>query len=78
MATLEELNAKIAELSTKVDDDVTQGAAVISAIQALLQRLPASPDYQAQIDAVNAIIGKVTADNPAIQAAIDAANAANP
>ena len=78
MATLQELEAKIAELSTKVDEDVAQGAAVITAIQELLKRIPASTDYQAQVDAVNAIISKVTADNPAIQAAIDAANAAKP
>ena len=75
MASLTELEAKIAELSTKVDEDVTQGAAIIVAINALLAKIPASVDYQPQIDALNAIIGKVTADNPAIQAAIDAANA---
>lgn len=75
MANLADLESKIAELSTKVDDDVTQGAAIIVAINALLAKIPANVDYQPQIDALNAIISKVTSDNPAIQAAIDAANA---
>lgn len=78
MATLEELNGKIAELSEKVDLDVVQGASVIAAVNALIAKIPAGVDYQAQVDAVNAIIAKVTTDNPAIQAAIDAANSTNP
>lgn len=75
MANLADLEAKIVELSGKVDDDVAQGAAIIVAINALLAKIPANVDYQPQIDALNAIISKVTSDNPAIQAAIDAANA---
>lgn len=78
MASLEELNAKITELSEKVDLDVVQGASVIAAVNALIAKIPAGVDYQAQVDAVNAIIAKVTTDNPAIQAAIDAANSTNP
>lgn len=78
MASLEELNAKIAELSARVDADVEQGAATILAVRELLARIPASPDYQAQVDALNEIITKITSDNSAIQAAIDAANSTNP
>lgn len=76
MAELAELNSKIAELEAKVDLDVAQGAQVIVAINALLAKIPANVDYQPQIDALNAIIGKVTSDNPAIQAAIDSATSA--
>lgn len=76
--TLEELNATIAEMNEKVDADLAQGAAIITAVNALLARLPTNPDYQAQVDALNAIIGKVTSDNPALQSAIDALNATNP
>lgn len=75
MANLQELEAKIAELSLKVDEDIAQGAAIITAVNDLLARIPPSADYQPQIDALNAIIAKVTSDNPAIQTAIDAANA---
>lgn len=72
MATLQELEAKITELEEKVELDVQQGAAVIAGINDLLSRTPGTPDYQAQVDRLNALIAKVTSDNPAIQAALDA------
>jgi uncharacterized protein YoxC len=79
MATIEELNTAIEELNTKVEEDITQTAAVIVAVNKLIEKLGATTlpaDVSAQITAIQAITAKVASDNPAVQAAIDAAGTA--
>lgn len=75
MATLQDYEAKVAELSQKIDEELAQTAAVIVAVNALIAKITAGVDYQPQIDALNVLTTKLTSDNPALQAAIDAANA---
>lgn len=74
--TIEELKEAITILDAKVDEDITQTAAIISAINALIAKLDGvvlTPDVQELVDAVEAIATKVASDNPSVQAAIDAA-----
>lgn len=76
MATLQELQATIAELQTKVSEDVAQVALLVTKVNDLITRInngPAAIDYAAEVAAIQAAMGTLGSDNPAIQAAIDAA-----
>ena len=74
--SIEELREAITLLETKVDEDVTQTVAIVTAVNALIAKLEGTvitPDFQAEFDALVAITNKVVSDNPAVQTAIDAA-----
>lgn len=73
--TQAELQAAIENLSTKVDEDIAQTAAIVTAVNALIAKIQASGngDFTAEVEALAAITAKLTVDNPAVQAAIDAA-----
>ncbi len=76
--TLQDLRDAITALDTKIDEDLTQTGQIIVAVNALIAKIGTGTppaDFQAEVDAVNALITKLTSDNPAVQAAIDAANA---
>lgn len=73
--TLDELRAAITALYVKVEEDVDQTAQLVVATTKLLEKLNAGSDFQAEVDAVTEVVTKLTSDNPAVQAAIDAANA---
>lgn len=73
--SLAELQAAIEALNQKVDEDIAQAAEIVSAVNALIAKIQASgnQDFTAEVQALSAIASKLTADNPAVQAAIDAA-----
>lgn len=76
-ATLQDLRTALALLDTKIDEDLAQTVAIVTAVNALIAKLGAalSPDVQAEVNAITALTSKLVSDNPAVQAAIDAANA---
>lgn len=73
--TMEELKEAITALDAKVDEDLAQTAAIIAAVNKLIEKLDGNvpTDAQEAFDAVVAITNKVVSDNPSVQAAIDAA-----
>lgn len=71
--TLDDLREALTALDAKVDEDLAQTAEIIVAVNELLEKIKAGGDFQAEVDAVSAIITKLTSDNPAVQEAIDAA-----
>ena len=76
MATLQELQAAIGELATKVDEDVAQVAQLIVKVNELIDRInntPGAPDFAQEVASLQAIRDKLISDNPAVQEAIDAA-----
>ncbi len=76
-ATLQDLRTALALLDTKIDEDLAQTVAIVTAVNALIAKLGSalSPDVQAEVNAITALTSKLVSDNPAVQAAIDAANA---
>jgi len=74
MATRQELNDALAEIQTAIDADVAQDVKVVEAINALLAALEAAgnTDFQVEVDALKAASTKLSSDNAAVQAAIDA------
>lgn len=73
--TLDDLREALTAVDAKIDEQKTQTASLISAIQALLAKIPPSADYQAEVDALVAMATKLTSDDTDVQAAVDAANA---
>lgn len=74
--TLEEALAALAALEAKVQEDVDQTGQLVVVTNKLVEYIKSLPtqvpvDYQPFVDAADAITAKLTADNPAIQAAID-------
>lgn len=74
--TLAEAVAALDALEAKVDEDVAQVAQLLVANGKILEYIKTLPnvpaDLQVVVDKVDAITAKLVADNPAIQAAIDA------
>ena len=71
--TIEELRAAITDISAKVDADVAQDVKVVEAINALIAKIGAGQDFTAELAALQAAGNKLSSDNAAVQAAIDAA-----
>lgn len=72
---IEALNAKIAELNAAVAQDIAQVALLVTKVNdliAIIGNTPNTPDFTAQIAAIQEAIGTIASDNPAIQAALDA------
>ncbi len=75
-ATVKDLQDAIQGISDAVDADVAQDLKVVEAINALLAAIAAggsTADFQPQIDQLKAVSSKLSSDNAAVQAAIDAA-----
>lgn len=73
-ATLKDLQDAIADIGTKVDADVAQDVKVVEAINALIAKVNAGQDFSAELASLKAAGDKLSSDNAAVQAAIDAAN----
>ncbi len=75
--TLAEVMTAITELGTAIDADVEQDKVVVTAVNALIEKLknipPGTVDLTAEVDAVLAATSKLSADNAAVQAALDSA-----
>lgn len=76
-AQMNDLRNVMTILDAKLDADILQTAAIITAVNSLIAKLGTalSPDVQAEVDAIVAMTTKIMSDNAAVQAAIDAANA---
>lgn len=74
--TIQDLKDAIGPLQAAIDADVAQDEKVVEAINAVLKKLEeigTPPDLQPEIDALKAMAAKLSSDNAAVQAAIDAA-----
>lgn len=76
--TLDDLREALTAVDGKIDEQKAQTASLIVAVNALLAKIPPSPDYQAEVDALVAMAGKLTSDDADVQAAVDAANITPP
>lgn len=76
-AQMNDLRNVMTILDAKLDADLLQTVAIITAVNSLIAKLGTvlSPDVQAEVDAIVAMTNKIMSDNAAVQAAIDAANA---
>ena len=72
---IDELREALTAVDAKIDEQKAQTASLIVAVNALLAKVPASPDYQAEVDALTSMAAKLTSDDADVQAAVDAANA---
>jgi len=68
-ATEQDLLNMISELKAEVGNLNSKTNSIKSTVEALLVKVPASPDYQAEVDAVKAIIGDVKAAEGTLDAA---------
>lgn len=57
------------------DAQIAQTATLIGLIRELLAKVPPSPDYQEEFDALKAMTDELVADDAEVQSAVDAANA---
>jgi hypothetical protein len=74
--TLADLDAAITALGQAIDADVAQDAVVVDLVTKLiaaLDNVTLPPDVQAQVDALEASVGKLSGDNAAVQAKLDEA-----
>lgn len=74
--TLQDLKDAITEIGAAVEADTAQDIKVVEAINALIakiEQLGQGADFQAEVDALKAASSKLSSDNAAVQAAIDAA-----
>lgn len=74
--TQAELQAVIGDLVKAIDADVEQDKEVVTAVNALLEKLknlPGAVDLTAEVDAVVAATAALTSDNAAVQEVLDTA-----
>jgi hypothetical protein len=77
-ATLEELQSAITAVTDAINADAAQDQLVITAIEALIAKInasPAAPDYTNEVAALGAAVGILTSSNQGIQTELNKANA---
>lgn len=77
-ATLQDLQDAITAVGVAVAADATQDQGVITAIEALIAKInasPAAPDFSNEVAALSAVISTLQSSNATVQAELDKASA---